>query len=307
VLFTSRRQQNTTLKILYLLNFVIFHACGSVEVATTYYDVLDVPSNASSSDVRKSYRRLALDYHPDKVSQFNANVTDERRAEVEEFFLRIQLAYEILGDTERRLKYDLSLSGVHYDIIDENSADLLTTGPYSIFLRSIGPKTSFKLHFTVFYPKPSIPDILLSIDVPLRRAMEGLKIRQKYYHKTICTACKGKGGLDGSFRECSVCNGTGTARILHSSNSNDQSDVCFGNQGMDNCCGNDVQNHDSHCPHRYHQYRSTPEGKKEFLTEKMTTTTCPSCRGKGTLSVGRCAVCNGSGKTNAIFRIRSVV
>ena len=303
--FTSWRQQNSRLKILHLLNFVILHVCGSVEVATTYYDVLDIQSNASSSDIRKSYRRLALGYHPDKVSQFNANVTDGRRAEVEDLFLRIQLAYEILGDTERRLKYDLSLSGVHYDIIEDSVADLLTTGPYSIFLRSIGPKTSFKLHFTVFYPKPSIPDILLSIDVPLRLVMEGLEIRQKYYHKTICMVCKGKGGLDGAFRECSMCNGTGTARILYSSNG--QSDVCVRNSVSEHCCGNDDENHDSHCPHRHYQYRSTAEGKREFLTEKMTMTTCPSCRGKGTQSMGRCSVCNGSGKTNAFFKFRSVV
>ena len=305
MLFASRRQQNSALKILHLLNFVILHACGSAELAKTYYDVLDIPSNASSSDVRKSYRRLALDYHPDKVSQINTNFTEERRAEVEDFFLKIQLAYEILGDTERRLKYDLSLSGVHYDIIEDSVTDLLTTGPYSIFLRSIGPKTSFKLHFTVFYPKPSIPDILLSIDVPLRLAMEGLKIRQKYYHKTICTVCQGKGGLDGAFRECSMCNGTGTARILYTSN--DQSDVCSGNPAVENCCGKDDQNHDFHCPHRHQQYRSTPEGKREFLTESMTTTTCPSCKGKGTQAVGRCAVCNGSGKANALFRLRSVI
>ena len=301
---SSRRQQDTALRFLSLLIFVIICTCSGVGLLGTYYDVLNVPSNASHSDIKKSYRQLALDYHPDKVHQFNINVTDARRAEVEDIFLRIQLAYEVLRDTERRLQYDLSLSGVHYDIIDDSNTDLLTSGPYSIFLTSIGPKTSYKLHFSVTYPKPLIPDILLSIDVPLRLAMKGLKMRQKYYRKSVCTACAGNGGYNGNFVECDMCSGTGTARIIHSSH--DSSDVCVGNPAINGCCGTDDQNQNYHCSHKRHQHSENAERKKEFFTEKMTVLTCPSCRGRGTQSVGKCANCNGTGKMHCQNRISAV-
>ncbi|KAK6588020.1 heat shock [Cryptosporidium xiaoi] len=63
-----------------------------------YYEVLNVPKNASTSDIKKSYRRLALKWHPDK--------NPENRAEAEEMFKKIAEAYEVLSDPEKRSRYD---------------------------------------------------------------------------------------------------------------------------------------------------------------------------------------------------------
>ena len=58
-----------------------------------YYDVLGVPTDASESDIKKAFRKLASQHHPDKGGD-----TDK--------FQQIQEAYEVLGDANRRQEYD---------------------------------------------------------------------------------------------------------------------------------------------------------------------------------------------------------
>ncbi|ODV83125.1 hypothetical protein CANARDRAFT_9850 [[Candida] arabinofermentans NRRL YB-2248] len=64
---------------------------------TLYYDLLSVPPNATSLEIKKSYRKLAIRYHPDK------NPNNE---EASEMFKKISEAYQILSDDNLRLKYD---------------------------------------------------------------------------------------------------------------------------------------------------------------------------------------------------------
>jgi len=62
-----------------------------------YYEVLGVSKNATESEIKKSYRKLALKYHPDK------NPDD---SEAEDKFKEAAEAYEILSDQDKRAKYD---------------------------------------------------------------------------------------------------------------------------------------------------------------------------------------------------------
>ena len=61
-----------------------------------YYEVLGVDKSASQDDIKKAYRKLAMQYHPDR------NPGDKS---AEEKFKEINEAYEVLGDEDKRAKY----------------------------------------------------------------------------------------------------------------------------------------------------------------------------------------------------------
>jgi len=66
-------------------------------MSKNFYDVLGVPKTASESEIKKAYRKMALKYHPDR------NKWD---AQSEQKFKEINEAYDVLGDTQKRKKYD---------------------------------------------------------------------------------------------------------------------------------------------------------------------------------------------------------
>lgn len=68
-------------------------------MSVTYYDILNLDHNASATDIKKSFRHLALKYHPDKNKSSESN----------QMFLKIVEAYEVLSDINSRKKYDLTL------------------------------------------------------------------------------------------------------------------------------------------------------------------------------------------------------
>ena len=71
-------------------------AVAPVALAKNYYDILNVPKHASDQQIKRSYRKLALQYHPDKVSG-----TEEQKAEAAKRFADINHAYETLSGGRR--------------------------------------------------------------------------------------------------------------------------------------------------------------------------------------------------------------
>lgn len=67
-------------------------------MAKDYYKTLGVPENASDGDIKKAYRKLAMQYHPDR--------NPERQAWANEKFKEINEAYAALGDPHKRSQYD---------------------------------------------------------------------------------------------------------------------------------------------------------------------------------------------------------
>src|SRR6266704_1409674 len=62
-----------------------------------YYEILGVPRTASDADIKKAFRKLAREYHPDVA---------KNKKQAEEKFKEINEAYEVLGDSAKRKKYD---------------------------------------------------------------------------------------------------------------------------------------------------------------------------------------------------------
>ena len=85
-------------------------------VSTDFYDLLGVSSDASDSEIKKAYRKLAMKYHPDK------NPDDE---DAEKKFKEISQAYSVLSDADKRSNYDrygtADFSGMPEDIFSSFS------------------------------------------------------------------------------------------------------------------------------------------------------------------------------------------
>ena len=70
-----------------------------------YYEVLGVTETATDTEIKKAYRKLAVQHHPDKVSESKLDP-----AEAEKIFKNINEAYEILSDPTKRAAYDQNRS-----------------------------------------------------------------------------------------------------------------------------------------------------------------------------------------------------
>ena len=79
-----------------------------------YYDILEVSKNASPEIIEKAYKTLVKKYHPDLQQ-------DENKNKYEEKIKKINEAYDILSDPEKRKKYDLNLKNTEISINDYNS------------------------------------------------------------------------------------------------------------------------------------------------------------------------------------------
>lgn len=171
------------------------------------YQILEVESSASSSEIKKAYRRLALKYHPDKVSE-------QERVEAEHKFKQISHAYEVLIDEHKRYNYDTY--GTDEDVPGYNGAGY-TDNSYEAFFGA-GPE--FKANdFHNFFsgmnnnqhhrPKKT-DDAILNVEINLEDLYNGKTIRSTSTRNVICNHCKGTGARkNASARECGTCNGEG--------------------------------------------------------------------------------------------------
>ncbi|PIA43317.1 hypothetical protein AQUCO_02000615v1 [Aquilegia coerulea] len=87
---------------------------GKSSIQKTYYDILSVKEDAAYEEIRASYKSAVLNSHPDKVQ--NITETSDHPHELEERFLNVRKAWEILGDSKTRALYDHELRESRQDI-----------------------------------------------------------------------------------------------------------------------------------------------------------------------------------------------
>jgi DnaJ family protein A protein 2 len=159
---------------------------------TLFYDRLGVKPDASESEIKKAFYKLAQRWHPDK--------NPDNKEEAEEKFKEINEAYEVLSDKTKRETYDrfgkegLTESGFHAT----DPFDLFSTffGGGGRASRSRGPQRTANIEH--------------QLPVTLEELYQGKKKKMKVSRNVICDACSGTGSKKkGAVTKCSGCDGRG--------------------------------------------------------------------------------------------------
>lgn len=191
-----------------------------------YYAVLGVPKSATADEIKKAYRKLARQYHPD---------TNQGDAAKETKFKEVSEAYDVLSDSKRRKEYDdartLFGSGVGgqrapgaggfpFDFGDlfggtagqqqggQGSGERFSDLFGGLFNRGGGGTTRTS---TTTRPRRG-QDIESEVTLSFRESVEGATVSLRLTSSAACTACSGTGAKAGTTpRVCPTCEGTGAA------------------------------------------------------------------------------------------------
>ncbi len=169
-----------------------------------YYEVLGVQRNASSDEVKASYRKLAMEYHPDR----------NRSPDAEEKFKEISEAYAVLSDPEKRRQYDtFGHEGIGSQYTQE---DLFKGANFQDVFRDFGfgGFDIFDFFFGGRRPNPRGPQrgasLQYNLEITLEQAARGFETEIEVPRTERCGVCGGTGATPGtSPQQCSQCGGLG--------------------------------------------------------------------------------------------------
>jgi DnaJ family protein A protein 2 len=161
---------------------------------TTLYDRLEVSPNANTNEILKSYKKLALKYHPDR----NPDNLDEANQKLQE----INQAKEILTDPEKKRMYD----EVGMDYVNGAVPQHATVNPEDLFGMFGGG-----FHGNPFQNmrKQQKENVVINQEINLEDIYNETTIPIQFQQKQLCQPCNGEGTKDGKSNKCSVCDGRG--------------------------------------------------------------------------------------------------
>lgn len=172
-------------------------------MARDYYDILGVEKGASADEIKKAYRKLAMKFHPDK---------NPGNKEAEERFKEASEAYSILGDNEKRAKYDrfghagfqnMGGGGQHPGF--DNIEDIFSSFS-DIFGDFFGQQGGRRQGNR---PRRGA-DLRYMLEVNLKEVLEGVEKDLEFETEKNCKTCTGTGSEPGKQPErCTTCGGAG--------------------------------------------------------------------------------------------------
>ena len=176
-----------------------------------YYEVLGVEKGAGESAIKKAYRKIAMQFHPDK---------NPGNKEAEEKFKEAAEAYEVLSDGDKRARYDrfghagvsgnggFSGGGMTMEDIFSQFGDIFSDSPFESFFggarqrRGTGQRGS---------------NLRIKVTLNLQEIADGVTKKIKVKKRVSCGTCKGSGAKDsGSVKTCGTCGGAGYVRQVRS-------------------------------------------------------------------------------------------
>lgn len=164
-----------------------------------YYEILGVPKDATDDEIKKAFRTLAKEYHPD-------HNRDDSSAE--DKFKEINEAYSVIGDKQKRAEYDSGLSGGFGQSRRTNGQNFDWDGWQTIFSNvwnDIVDTSSTKKNIAT--------DIAMTLEECFSGATKSVTVKRK----SPCKYCSGAGSANGERPfDCPDCAGTG--KIVHRNN-----------------------------------------------------------------------------------------
>ncbi len=225
-----------------------------------YYEILEVPRTANPDEIKKAYRKAALKYHPDR----NPN-----NKEAEEKFKEAAEAYEVLGDADKRRRYDqfghegLRPGADYHGFTDINDI-------FSSFNDIFGAGFGGGIFDEVFSggrsrqrrrAQQGIPgsDLKIRLRLTLEEIAGGVEKKLRVKRWKVCDTCRGSGAKPGSSRTtCPVCNGSGEVRQV----------------------------------------------SRSVFGQFVNISTCSNCNGEGQILRERCETCGGEGRVQGETTIK---
>lgn len=179
-----------------------------------YYEVLGVSKNANDNEIKSSFRKLSLKYHPDR----QVGKSEKEKKEAEEKFKEITEAYSVLSDKEKRQQYDQfgfnggnmgggfdmndfmrSHGSMFRSFFDDDFGDIFGGGHKQTRKKTFNPK------------EPSNGrDIRVNMEISFKQSVKGCNQEFDLNIPSECPTCNGTGYENvSSVKECDMCNGSG--------------------------------------------------------------------------------------------------
>lgn len=167
-----------------------------------YYEILGIPRDASPEDLKRAYRKLAMQFHPDRNKEPGA----------EERFKEVSEAYAVLADAEKRAVYDrLGHAGFDQRYTQEDIFRGADFGEFGMDLNDVF-RTFFGGAFGGGGQRRG-RDLRADLRLTLEEAASGVERELRVERHEACGACRGTGAKAGTaLSRCSDCGGAGQVR-----------------------------------------------------------------------------------------------